>query len=113
MDDVIKKINDLQNHGYITGAYLGVYVRDMDPSLSAYGIPVGVYVEEATECFCAQKAGVKAKDIIVKLGEHEIDGLTALTRALDKFNPGDKTKITVWRAGTQVELDITLDEKPR
>jgi len=112
MDDVIRKINDLKNHGFITGAYLGIMVRDMDPSLSAYGIPIGAYVEEATEGFCAHKAGVQAKDIIIQLGEYKVDSLNALTRALDKFNSGDTTTITVWRSGTQLELKITLDEKP-
>ena len=112
MDDVIRKINDLMNHGFITGAYLGIYVRDMDPSLSAYGIPIGAYVEEATEGFCAHKAGIQSKDIILKLGQYEIDSLSALTRALDKFNAGDTTTITVWRSGAQLELEITLDEKP-
>jgi len=112
MDDVVKKINDLVNVGYITGAYLGVYVRDMDPSLVNYGIPLGAYVEEATEGYCAKEAGVQSKDIIVALGDYEVDSLNGLTRALDNFNPGDTTTITVWRSGVELELEITLDEKP-
>ena len=104
--------HDLINLGYISGAYLGVYVSDMDSSLSAYGIPIGVYVEEVIEGNCARKAGVQAKDIILKLGEYEIDSLSALSRAMDKFEPGDTTTITVWRSGVQLELEITLDEKP-
>lgn len=113
MDDVIKKINNLMTQGFITSAYLGVYVRDMDPSLSAYGIPIGLYVDEVIEGFCAKKAGVQAQDIILALGEYSINNLNALTRALDKFQPGDTTTITVWRAGIQLELTITLDEKPQ
>lgn len=112
MDDVVKKINDLMQYGYITGAYLGVSVRDMDPALANYGIPIGAHVEEVVEGYCAKKAGVKAQDIIIGLGDYEVDSLNALTRALDKFNAGDKTTIKVWRSGVQMEFEITLDEKP-
>ena len=113
MDDVAKKIQDLVELGYISGAYLGVSVRDMDPSLSAYGIPTGAYVAETTKGLCAEKAGVKAKDIIIALGDYKVDNLNALTRALGKFNAGDQTTITVWRAGVELKLDITLDERPQ
>jgi len=85
----------------------------MDSSLSSYGIPIGVYVAEVTEGFCAQEAGVQVQDIIIGLGEYEINSLNALTRALDKFKAGDTTKIVIWRAGVRMELEITLDEKPR
>jgi len=112
MDDVAKKINDLVTVGYITGAYLGVSVRDMDPSLSLYGIPVGAYVAEVVNGYCASEAGVRAQDIIIAIGDHEVDSLNGLSRALDKFKPGDTTTITVWRSGAQLKLDITLDEKP-
>lgn len=113
VDDVIKKITDLQQYGYITGAYLGVSVRDVDRDVAEYyGIPMGVYVVETVKGFCAFEAGVQARDIIVALGDYEVTCLNDLSRALGDYAGGDVTTITVWRSGVEITLEITLDAKP-
>ena len=113
IDDVAGMVDDLVNFGYVTGAYLGVMVSDMDAETAKYyRLPVGAYVQEVTPGYCAEEAGLQAGDIIVKLGEYEVESLTDLTRALRKFKAGDTTEITVFRSGAQVKLSITLDEKP-
>lgn len=114
IDDVADMIHDLMTRGYISGAYLGIMVRDMDPAVcETYGLPLGVLVDEATKGNCAEKAGVQAKDIIVRLGTYEISNMADLTKALREYAPGDKTTITVFRGGAEKILDITLDEKPQ
>ena len=114
MDDVADMIEDLVNLGYVTGAYLGVMVRDMDSSVAeAYGLPLGVYVAEVTAGSCAEAAGVKAKDIIVNLGGYDITSMSELSRALRKLKAGETTTISVYRGGTQEHMEITLDEKPQ
>ena len=113
IDDVYDILFDLKQYGHITGAYLGVLVSDMDPAQADYfGLPVGVYVQEATPGFCAEAAGVQAKDIIVALGEFEVSTLSELTRTLRNFSAGETTTITVFRSGQKMVLDITLDAKP-
>ena len=112
IDDVIGIILDLQDKGYVSTTYLGVMVKEVTAEGQAYGLPAGAYVDEVTTGYCAEEAGVQAKDIIVALGEHKVDSLSALTRALRRFKPGDKTTITVYRSGQEVTLEITLDEKP-
>ena len=113
MDDVVKKMQDLIDYGYVTGAYLGVSVRDMNAEvLDTFGFPEGAYVVETTPGYCADAAGVQAKDMIVAVGQYEVNSVNGLTRALAKFKAGDTTTITVWRAGRELELPITLDEKP-
>ncbi len=114
MDDVVGMVEDLVNYGYVTGAYLGVMVSDMDAAAAEYyGMPVGAYVQEVTPGYCAQAAGLQAKDIIVALGEHEVRNISGLTRALRNFKAGDTTTITVYRGGEKLVLTITLDEKPQ
>lgn len=114
IDDVVGMIADLTEKGYVSGAYLGVMVRDMDTSVAQmYGLPIGVYVEEVTPGSCAQTAGIQAKDIIIDLAGHEIGSMAELTRVLRDLEPGEATTVTVYRGGSQVHLDITLDEKPQ
>ena len=113
IDDVIGMVSDLKDYGYVTGAYLGVMVTNLDAQTAQlYRLPVGAYVVEVTPGYCAERAGLEAGDIIVALGNHKVDNVTDLTRALRKFKAGDTTKITVFRRGAEVTLSITLDEKP-
>lgn len=114
IDDVEGMIEDLINQGYVSGAYLGVMVRDMDSSVSqAYGLPMGAYVDQVTQGSCAEAAGIKAKDIIIGLAGQKINSMSQLTRALRDLEPGETTTITVYRGGAQLDLAITLDEKPK
>ena len=112
LDEVKNILSDLQPHGYVTGAYLGIYVEDVSASAQAYGMPAGAYIQEAIQGYCAEKGGIKAGDIIINLGGYDVDSLGTLTSALRRFNAGDTVSVTVYRAGKQEYLTITLDEKP-
>lgn len=114
IDDVAPMIDDLINYGYVTGAYLGVMVSDVDAeSANYYGLPLGAYVAEVTPGYAAEKAGLRAKDIIVALGDYKVESLSDLTRALRNFAAGDTTTITIYRGGAEQILPVTLDEKPQ
>ena len=113
ISDVREYIQDLIEYGYIKSAYLGVMVQSMDPTVAGiYSLPVGAYVASVEDGYCAKRAGIKAKDIIVAVGDEAIDDLSDLTRALRKYEPGDKVIITVYRAGQLLEIQVTLDERP-
>ncbi len=113
IDDLIKKITDLKDYGYLKGAYLGITVSDTDPTYAEYfGIPTGAYVRSVEPGYCAAKAGMQAKDVIVKVGAYDVSNLNDLSRALEKYNPGDTVKFLVYRGGGQVTLEVTLDERP-
>ena len=112
IDDVIGILDDLQNKGFVSSAYLGVLVSEVDASAQSYGVPAGAHVQEVTPGYCAEEAGIMAKDIIIAVGDYKVDSLSALSRALRRFEAGDRTTVTVWRSGVEMKLDITLDEKP-
>ena len=114
IDDVMSIIDDLQEYGYVTGAYLGVTVTDTDAAAAKlYGMPTGAYVNSVEDGGAADRAGVQLKDIIIGLGDTDISNRTELTRVLRRFKAGDTTTITVIRSGERMTMDITLDEKPR
>ena len=113
--DVMAMTEDLIAHGYLTNqAYLGVTVRDLDSSTaSMYSLPTGSYVDSVVEGGCAEKAGIQPKDIIIRVGSYTVEGNSTLQSALRKFRAGDTTTITVFRAGAELELTITFDERPQ
>ncbi len=113
INDVIGMVSDLIDYGYVTGAYLGVTVKNTDAeSASMFGLPTGAYVVSVEKGGSADRAGIHVKDIIIDLGGTKVSNITDLTRALRNYKAGDSTTITVVRSGSQVTLDITLDEKP-
>ncbi len=113
IDDVRGLLSDLATYGYVTGAYLGVSVSDMDPeAASYYGMPVGAYVQTVEQGFAAQRGGIQPKDIITSIGGTRVKNVNELTRALRAYKAGDLTIVTVYRGGKELNLKITLDEKP-
>ena len=113
IDDVTGILDDLKEFGYVTSAYLGVSVRDVDSYGVAYGLPAGAFVDEVVEGAAAHTAGVQPRDIITNIGGYEIAGVNDLLSALRKMEPGEDTTITVYRLGQEMNLKITLEEKPQ
>jgi S1-C subfamily serine protease len=60
----------------------------------------------------ADKAGIKAGDVIIQVGEHKIGSLDDFDFAIRKFTAGDQVDVTVRREGQEVKLKVTLG-KPR
>ena len=113
MDDVTGMIEDLKSFGYVTGAYLGVMVLDVDATAQFYGVPAGAYVESVTAGSAAQKGGIQDKDIITEVGGYAVTSVSDLTRVLRKFTAGETVSVEVYRSGHMKTLTVTLDEKPR
>ncbi len=114
IDDVLGGIQELMEYGYIKSAYMGVVVQKMDATTAeVYGLPVGVQVVSVEEGGAAQRGGIQAKDIILVVDETRIERLSDLTLALREYEPGDKVTVTVFRSGAELQLQVTLDERPR
>ena len=59
----------------------------------------GLRVDNVTDNRPAQKAGIKAGDIIISLGQHKVASMENYMQALSKFKKGDKTTVTYTRNG--------------
>ena len=114
INDALKVAYDLVEYGYVKGqAYLGVTVATLDSDTAAYySLPVGPRVEAVVAGGCAEKAGVQVGDIIIRFNGVEVENNAGLLSALKKVKAGETVDMTVFRAGAEVELTITLDEKP-
>ena len=114
LDDVIDVLMDIQQNGRVTGRpYLGVRLLELDEyTANVYGLPVGPYVQVVDEGSCVEKAGMQQGDIIIKFDGTEVTTYNQLVAALNKYKAGDTVTITVFRAGAEVDLQVTLDERP-
>ena len=68
----------------------------------------GLRVDGVTDGKPAAKAGLKAGDIILKMGDLDIADIYGYMDALGKFKKGDSTKIIVQRAAETLTLDVTF-----
>ena len=66
----------------------------------------GVRVDGVSEGRVAQKAGMKAGDIIVQLGEHNTTSVESYMQALAKFKKGDATTVKYKRGSDLVEVQV-------
>lgn len=104
---------DLINKGYVTGkAFMGVSLDNRYNSMYSqyYGMPLGAYVSGVTPGSAADKAGLRAGDIITAVGEYPVEAYDELKTALRRFSANDSTEISVYRSGAELRLAITFDE---
>ena len=95
-----------ENITYVTGAYMGITVKDNDKEAAAqFGLPTdGAYVVDVTPGSSADKAGIQSKDLITAVDDHKITTRTDLTRTLRNYKAGDTAEITVVRSGRELTL---------
>jgi S1-C subfamily serine protease len=60
----------------------------------------------------AEASGVQAGDLIVRVGDREIDSFVLLSRHLLRLRPGDEIHVTLFRGGDLVDITSTLIENP-
>jgi len=66
----------------------------------------GVRVDGISEGKLAQKVGIVAGDIIMKLGSYQTSTVTSYMEALSKFKKGDSTTVSIQRKNQIIELSI-------
>jgi S1-C subfamily serine protease len=59
----------------------------------------------------AEKAGLRADDIIVRLGKTPIKNVYDYTYALGEMRAGEEVEILIRRAGKDMALKITPDKR--
>ena len=93
--------------------YMGISGIDVDEeTASYYKLVVGVYVKSVEDFSAAQKAGIKAGDVITKVDGTEVKTMNELNEIKNSHNIGDEIKLTVYRNGSESEITLTLEEQP-
>jgi serine protease Do len=110
--NIVRKVAaDLMEYGSVQRAFIGVSIGDIDPALAKeIGLekPQGVYVRELTEGGAAADAGMKAGDVIVKVGNINVNNVAQLQEQVGKFSPGDQVTVSVLRDGSEQVIDMRL-----
>jgi serine protease Do len=95
------------------GGYLGVQVKDLSDQLQEYfEVKNGVLVEEVMKDSPAEKAGLKAGDVIVTINDRKIEDYHDLIRTVNYFDPEEEVTLSYVRKGDTEKSKVTLGKKP-
>ena len=95
------------------GPRLGIRIRDVSKDdVAKFKLPSqsGVAVEEVTKESAAEKAGVKAGDVVVQFDGENVRSAAQLTRLVRESVAGRPVKMAVVREGKRVDLDVAPAE---
>jgi len=100
--------------GYFARPDLGVLqVQAINPRIaSLYNLPMkwGAYVSRIDSKGPAAQAGIRAGDIIVRIGETRIDESTSYINALFAYSPNQSVSIGVYRENQAITFNVVLGE---
>lgn len=109
---VIKVVEDLLEFGTVQRGMLGVTIATMNGRQAKekkMDFIKGVWVENVGEDGAAEKTGIKAGDIIVKVGDIGVATSPRLQEIIAQHRLGDQLAILVNRKGKEMEFQVTLE----
>lgn len=115
---VMTTVDSLEKGEVIQRPLLGVSLIDASNTYSLYynritidkEIESGVVIAQIEKDSPAEKAGFVVGDVIVELGDSQVDDTAQFRYNLYKYNVGDKVKIKYFRDGKLNEVEVTLDK---
>lgn len=114
--NIVKKvINDLIKYGSVQRGFLGAVYSDVTSwnaeQKKKEGVPEsasGLYIIEVTKGGAAEKAKMKAGDMLRKINGVNVNSSAELQQQLSTFKPGDKVEVTYERNNKLTTVSATL-----
>ena len=114
--DVARDIStQLIASGKVSRGRIGVLIQEITKELAeSFGLPkpAGALVASVQKGGPADKAGIQARDVILKFDGKTVNSSGDLPRIVGSTKPGTKVQMQVWRNGSTKEFTITVDELP-
>ena len=102
--------------GHVTRGFMGVNIQNLDPSLAKeFGLKdgtSGVLVSDVTTKSPAEKAGIKAGDVILEFNGKQVHDSRHLKLQVAQTAPGESVPVKVLRDGKTRTLQVTVKELP-
>jgi len=113
IDIAMNTVAQLKEKGRVTRGRIGVQITEVSKEAAeSFGLPKpgGALVNSVEKGGPADKSGIEAGDIIVKVDGREVKTSAELPRIITVVKPGTKVTLTVWRKGAQRDIAVTVAE---
>lgn len=107
--------DELRENGKVRRARLGVHIRDIDKeTMKALGLKSrhGALIPQVEAGSAADKAGIQAGDVIVRIDQDEIKQAHDLPIRIAGHKPGDKVQVEIIRDGKQITIPVVVEAMP-
>jgi serine protease Do len=108
-------ISQLREYGHARRGWLGVKIQQVTPDIAeSLGLKQadGAMVAGVTDGGPADKAKLRAGDIILKFNGQDVKEMHNLPRIVADTDVGKEVPVVVWRDGKEVTIQTTLAERP-
>jgi serine protease Do len=113
---IVKRVKDeLMKNGKVTRGFVGVMLQRVDSDLAKlFGLKKaeGALVTDVVKDGPAEKAGIKAEDLILKVNGQSIDTPAGLRNAISLLQPGEKATLTIKRGDKEIEIPLYIGAHP-
>jgi serine protease Do len=107
-------MNDLIKKGRVVRGYLGISMQDIDEKKArALGLekPIGVFIDGLSEGGPARAAGLREKDVLIKIDGQDVNNANIVQSIITQKNPADLLELIVIRKKQPLKLTVSLGER--
>jgi len=112
--NMLKDLLPKLKKGEVKRGWLGVVLQEMDDKLAkTFGLdkPEGALVSDVIKGDPADKAGLKAGDIILEINGKKLENHKELINIIGSKSPGDTVVLKVLRDGKKIDIKVKLGKR--
>jgi serine protease Do len=113
IDEAMRVADSLRTYGRVIRGRIGVTIAPVTKEVAesiGLGKPMGALVQGVESGGPAEKAGIEAGDIIVKVDGKAVEKSGDLPRIIGATKPGSRSSLQVFRRGATRDLQVTVAE---
>lgn len=113
IDVAMDVVDQLRSSGKVTRGRIGVSIQEVTRELAdSFGLAkaAGALISSVEKAGPADKAGVKASDVILKFDGKPIVSSVDLPRIVAATKPGNKVAVQLWRKGSTLDVSLVVGE---
>ncbi len=112
INEVKPIIEQILENGHVSKPYLGIYGEDVPKDIAKlYNVKEGVVIREVERDSGADQAGLQTGDIITAVDDQTPVTFEDIVFAIKAKKVGDSLKITYYREGKSIDVEVILKER--
>ncbi|MFT2109792.1 S1C family serine protease [Marinomonas sp. 2405UD68-3] len=113
INDALYVMQEIIQYGTVKRGYLGINAHEVTPETSKaleLSVTEGLLVFEIDDMSPAQRAGIKAGDVIVKINREEVTTSKKARKMISKLTPLSEIQIIGVRGNQSFQVNVTIDQ---